>query len=417
MLPRSVTFIHAADLHIGAPFKGLRSSSESWASKMTHAVPEAFARMIELAIEDEVDFVVLPGDIFDNAHPSYRDFRMFVRGMDRLRDAGIPVYYCTGNHDPLISWHGDFEGLPDNLHAFSAEKASFYTFEKHGEPLVLLGGRGFLNTSFPADEDVSRGISKVEAEKDQGCSAPFMVGVMHSGLDIDPTRAPVAPASLMNRGVDYWALGHVHHFHALPNKEHAQIAYSGTPQGRAAKETGPHGVLEVTLTEGLPNEVRFVDTASIEWQKLDVDVSRCETVSEIRNAVLDSQFSLNAQSRAKEMIFRVRLVGRTALYGRLTHELLEQLRESLNESFPFFYVDALTNGTSPDIDEDSMRSEGLFSSVYLDTIDSLIDDPAGLVSRLETEYQDLGQGVLSVSSKKATRLSQEAKSTVLDLLV
>lgn len=417
MSPRSVTFIHAADLHIGAPFKGLRSSSETWASKMTHAVPEAFGQMIDLAIAEKVDFVVLPGDIFDNSHPSYRDFRMFLLGMNRLKDAGIPVYYCTGNHDPLISWRGDFEGLPDNMHAFSAEGASFFTFERDGEPLVLLGGRGFMNTSFPADEDVSAGISRLEAERAQGLRAPFVVGVMHSGLDIDPTRAPVSPSSLMGRGVTYWALGHVHHFHALPDKEHAEIAYSGTPQGRAAKEVGPHGILEVTLTEGMPNSVRFVDTASIEWQKLVVDVSPCQTVSEIRESIVDAQFSLNAQSHAKEMIFRVRLTGRTSLHERLNPEVLDQLRESLNDGFPFFYVDSLVNGTLSDIDEGMLRAEGLFSSVFLDSFDRLVSDPSNLLSRLEESYSATGQGVLDLPQRKMGRLSQEAKSVVLDLLV
>lgn len=417
MSPRSVTFIHAADLHIGAPFKGLRSSSETWANKMTHAVPDAFGRMIDLALDEKVDFVVLPGDIFDNSHPSYRDFRMFLRGMNRLRDAGIPVYYCTGNHDPLISWHGDFEGLPDNMHAFSSERASFFTFERDGEPLVLLGGRGFMNASFPADEDVSAGISKLEAERAQGCEAPFVVGVMHSGLDIDPTRAPVSPSSLMGRGVTYWALGHVHHFHALPDKGHAEIAYSGTPQGRAAKEVGPHGVLVVTLTEGRPNSVRFVDTASIEWQKVDVDVSSCRTISEMREAIVNAQFSLNAQSHAKEMIFRICLTGRTKLHERLTPEVLDQLRESLNDGFPFFYVDALDNRTSPDIDEGMLRAEGLFTSVYLDSFDGLVSDSSNLLSRLEEGYRSTGQGMLNMSQKKVERLSQDAKSVVLDLLV
>ena len=415
-MARSVTFIHAADLHIGAPFKGLRSSSEQWAEKMMRAVTAAYKRVIDVAVEDKVDFVVMPGDLFDNSHPSFKDFSVFVDGINRLAEAGIPVYFCNGNHDPLVSWQDELGELPANMHRFSAEGPSFFAFERSGEPLVLLGGRGYLNASFPEGEDVSAGISRVEAEAALGTSAPFVVGVMHCGLDIDPTRAPVDPKSLEGRGVDYWALGHVHHVRALPNVEHPRIAYSGTPQGRASQELGPHGVLEVTLTEGLQPKARFISTASIEWQKFKLDISGCSTVAEIRELVTNQQFAMNAASHAKEMIFRIKLVGRSDLHKRLTPQVIDDLRESVNEGFPYFYVDVITDETQSPIDEGRLREEGLFSSVYLETLDELMNDPSSALCELENEYQSLGLGMPNMSSDRLTKLSAKSKSIVLDLL-
>lgn len=415
-MPRQITFIHAADLHIGAPFKGLRTSSDQWSEKMMRAVAVAFERLVDLALNEAVDFVVMPGDLFDNSHPSYRDFSMFVAGMERLNQASIPVYFCNGNHDPYVSWDDDYSVLPSNMHWFSAERASFFAFERDGETLALLGGRGFLNASFPGDEDISAGIDRRFAEQATGKTAPFMVGVMHSGLDIDPTRAPVDPKSLYGRGVDYWALGHVHHFRALPNVEHPFIAYSGAPQGRAAQEVGPHGVLKVTLTEGRAPEVQFISTAVIEWQKFKIDVSDCATISEIRELIISKQFALNSNSYAKEMIFRVKLVGRTDLHRRLTDQVVEDLRHSVNEGFPFFYVDEISNETQLPIDEQKLRQEGLFSALFLETLDDMAADPAATVAALESEYESLGLGTPRFARPKLDKMLKQSKTIVLDLL-
>ena len=106
-----LTFIHAADLHIGAPFRGLRALSERWASRLVEAIPEAYERVVSAAIDNRVDFVVIAGDIFDTARPSYADYLTFFDGLSRLDAEGIPVYMCTGNHDPYTTWQRDLFNL------------------------------------------------------------------------------------------------------------------------------------------------------------------------------------------------------------------------------------------------------------------------------------------------------------------
>ena len=69
-MPKRVTFIHAADLHLGAPFRGLRALSDTWADRLLSAIPESYDRVIEAAVENNVDFVVIAGDIFDSARAS-----------------------------------------------------------------------------------------------------------------------------------------------------------------------------------------------------------------------------------------------------------------------------------------------------------------------------------------------------------
>ena len=129
-MARSIRFIHTADLHLGAPFSGLRTQSPRWASTLLTAIPTAFQRMIDVAITEAVDFVIIAGDIFDSARPSYADFALFMNGLQQLAAADIPVYCCTGNHDPLSSWSAEYGTLPSNTHLFSVETPSFFTFIK-----------------------------------------------------------------------------------------------------------------------------------------------------------------------------------------------------------------------------------------------------------------------------------------------
>ncbi len=69
-MARQLTFIHAADLHIGAPFRGLRALSPEWADRLCEAIPEAYDRLIDAAVSRAVDFVVIAGDVFDEASAS-----------------------------------------------------------------------------------------------------------------------------------------------------------------------------------------------------------------------------------------------------------------------------------------------------------------------------------------------------------
>ena len=118
----AVTFIHAADLHLGAPFKGLRTIVPEWSEVLLQAIPESFRKVISTALAEKVDFVVIAGDVFDNSHPSYADFSLFVKGLKQLDEAGIPVYFVTGNHDPYLSWDNSFASLPPNTHLLGATK-------------------------------------------------------------------------------------------------------------------------------------------------------------------------------------------------------------------------------------------------------------------------------------------------------
>ena len=97
-MPETLTFIHAADLHIGAPFRGLRALSDEWARRLVDAIPGAWDRVVEAAVSRKVDFMVVSGDIFDSVRASYRDYLRFFDGLNRLDAEGIPSYAVSYTH-------------------------------------------------------------------------------------------------------------------------------------------------------------------------------------------------------------------------------------------------------------------------------------------------------------------------------
>ena len=415
---QKVTFIHAADLHLGAPFKGLRTSSGEWARRMVEAIPEAYQRVIDAALQRHVDFVVIAGDIFDLAHPSFADYTCFIDGMERLRAAGIPVYCCTGNHDPYTSWQQGYGKLPANMHMLPAgDQAGYFLFKRDGQPLVLIGGRGYYNQTWPHDADIGAGISRWAGEQALGVKAPFAVGILHTGLDVDPVKAPTDPAALLRTGMDYWALGHIH-TPKVYGAQNPRIAFSGCIQGRAMKDTGPRGVNVVTLEQGVPNRLEFIPTASVVWERVRIDIAACQTLADIVDAANEQLFLLNGEAACDEMIERITLVGASPLHAVLQQPgVLEDVRMRVNEAYDRFYCDAVIDRTTAVIDRERVLAEGLFPAVFLQMCERNAADRPGEAAYLQQEFLNRGIGITNVSDKALHKMERRAEALVMDLLV
>lgn len=416
-MPKRVTFIHAADLHLGAPFRGLRALSDTWADRLLRAIPESYDRVIEAALDNDVDFVVMPGDIFDSARASFGDYVHFFEGLRRLDEAGIPAYLCTGNHDPFTSWKQDFFAFPPNTFMFSADKPSFEVYERDGEPLVLLGGRGYYNQTWPFDRDIAEGVTRAAAEEATGiASAPFAVGVLHTGLNLDNTKAPTDPAKLMRAGMDYWALGHIHKRYAVP-EDNPTLVFSGCIQGRDINETGERGVCKVTLAQGAPNEIEFIPTASVVWQKMRVDATDCASIAEVGEKIMRELFRENGHSHCEEMCVRIELVGKTALHRFLeSPAVLADLRKSINDAYAFFFCDALIDRTEMPIDKEALANEGLFPAALLQVAQAQRANAEEAFGYVQDEFMKRNLTVSRDVERSLETLSSEAENLVLDLL-
>lgn len=415
-MKKQITFLHTADLHLGVSFKGLRALSESWAKRLLSAVTESYNRMIDAAIDLKVDFVVIAGDIFDGTQTSYADHLGFVKGLERLNEKNIPVYICTGNHDPLVAWQKDYAQLPANTKIFSAERPSFEVFTREGEPLAVLGGRSYYTKVWPENEDISQGITRSSARDATQVDAPFTIGVIHTGLNIDTQYSPVEPAKLLAADMDYWALGHIHKRMAMPEND-PTIVFSGCIQGRDINEAGEKGVYKVTLTEGAASQITFVPTASVVWQKIQLDVQSCTSIGDIGEKIARELVAATNKMNCEEICVRVTLTGRTELSRTLKSPgVLEDLRRSINDTYPLFFCDAIIDTTTLPLDKEALEKEGLFPAVFMQTADSLKKDRERAIATIQDEFLLKNIPLTLVSDRDIDRLAAEAEDMVLDML-
>ncbi len=395
------TFIHTADLHLGREFKGLARLSEALREAVREVLYHTFDDLIQLCISKQVDFLIIAGDIFDGQQVSYKALSIFVRGMKHLQDSGIAVYLVTGNHDHYSIWSREITTLPSNVHIFSPEApcAFLHRDSDTGEPVALLVGRSWLINK-PLD-DLSKGLSRAEGLEYITCAAGtedvspsdlyplqdiYTIGVLHTGLSLNPEPIEIKPATLRDRGIDYWALGHIHQppeAYRIP-----PLVYSGPPQGMQKKDDGMQSCCWVHVDDHKVTTVERIPTSRIVWQEIVLDVTDCVSLLDVERMLEEDQRFLallkdHIQARLKYFI-RLHLRGTSSLFHELTDTYRgNQFLEALETHYQDFYFVELTNHVHPVIDRQVLMNEGLFPSVLLAQSYDLERDPSRLAALLD----------------------------------
>jgi DNA repair exonuclease SbcCD nuclease subunit len=251
-----IRFIHAADLHLDRPFDGLSDLPGALHERVKESTFKALDRLIDKALAQAVDFLIIAGDVFDDSHRSLIAQRRFIRAMNRLAEASIPAFIAFGNHDHLDDpWNR--LAFPGNVHVFPASPSMIPYIKPSGERVHLYG---FSYLSRHVKEDMTQGYRRQEG-------ADYHIGVLHGALgsgEASDLYAPFSIAELTALGFDYWALGHIHKRQQLSPP--LPIWYPGDIQGLSIKETGRKGALLVELDSGGAG-TDFFQTDAIRWEK------------------------------------------------------------------------------------------------------------------------------------------------------
>lgn len=275
-MTNQLTFIHAADLHLDSPFKGLANLPEHIFSEVQKSTFQAVDRLVDVAIDKKVDFVLLAGDLFDNERQSLKAQVTLRNGFERLKAHGIHVYLSYGNHDHI---NGNIHAIeyPENVFRFPDETVRAYTFRKNGQPAAAIYGFSYENQAVLTNKS-----SEYQVQDE---SIPFHIAMLHGSLASNTehdTYAPFQIGDLVDRGMDYWALGHIHQRDVL--KENPHVVYSGNTQGRHRKEMGEKGCYHVTLTE-TGADLSFIPLQSIIFSPLSLDVSDCKNIDQLEKYI------------------------------------------------------------------------------------------------------------------------------------
>lgn len=299
-------FVHTADIHLDSPLRGLSTYPDAPVERLRTATRDAFHNLVSRAIDDQVDFMVIAGDVYDGDWKDFNTGLFFVRQMGRLRQAGIPVYLLYGNHDAESEMTRGLE-LPDNVHVFSSRKAETFRIE---DLKVALHGRSFKVAA--TTENLVPGYP----EPVRGW---LNLGVLHTALEGNSEHATYAPCSIAElqvKGYQYWALGHVHE-HWVQRGD-VTIAYPGNLQGRHIRELGVHGALLVSAEDGEITEVDRLEVDVLRWHALEIDIS---AVADLRSAVslVGRAMEQLLESTPKELPLAVRVAfkGQSAAHAEL----------------------------------------------------------------------------------------------------
>jgi len=303
------TFLHAADIHLDSPLRGLDRYEGAPVDEIRGATRKALVKLVDLAIREDVAFVVLAGDLYDGDWKDFDTGLFFVSQMSRLREAEIPVFGVYGNHDAASKITRSLR-LPDNVTFFPTAAAETHRLDSLD---VALHGQSFARQCTTAD------LAKDYPAPVSGC---FNLGILHTsmaGKEGHDRYAPCSESCLRDSGYDYWALGHIHQREVLPGEP--TIAYPGNIQGRHIREAGPKGCLLVQVDEENSVTTRFESLDVLRWGVAEVSLEGAEDKTEALERIADALRQAVEGAEGRLTATRLVLRGKTSLADLIAVEL------------------------------------------------------------------------------------------------
>ena len=356
-------FIHAADPHLDSPLRGLEAHEGAPVALLRGATRKAFENLVNLAIDEAVDFVVIAGDLYDGDWKDYSTGLFFRGQMVRLEAKRIPVYLIAGNHD-AASVVSKKLTLPENVHVFSTRTAE--TMEVPGLAAVI-HGRGFPHRAVPEN---------LAVDYPTAVPGKFNLGLLHTSLTGRPdhdTYAPCSEQDLRNKGYGYWALGHIHQPEVI--SEDPWIVFAGNCQGRHARETGPRGCRLVTVKDSLEvASAEWRDLDVVRWQAVEVPLAGVENEAGAIKGIREALAGAVAAAEGRLLATRIHLTGATALHGSLHRDAqhwraqVQALAQDFGEES--VWVERLRVGTRPVYDLAELAARDALTKTVLETLET-----------------------------------------------
>ncbi len=308
--------VHAADLHLDSALHGLSRYESAPADEIRGATRRAFTNLVSLCLEERASLLVIAGDLFDGDWRDISTGLFFAAQLSKLCEAGVRVAWIRGNHDAASQIRRSVR-LPEPVLELSAERAETRVLEELG---VAVHGRSF------AKRDVTEDLAAGYPERVAGA---FNVGLLHTALEGRSGHDRYAPCrveTLVGRGYEYWALGHVHQRELVHREPY--VVFPGNLQGRHARELGEKGATLVSFEGDRVTSVEHRALDVVRWAELHVSCEAAQSSDDVLAAV---QAQLTRESEAAQgrlLAFRVRLTGATALDAQLRARR-DQLGEEL----------------------------------------------------------------------------------------
>lgn len=344
--------MHLADIHLDSPFT-INDAEKS--AKRREELRETFGRAIEYVKENNIELLLMPGDLVEYEHISSDTAKL-------LKDAfaSIPatkVVISPGNHDfyndSCVYKKIDFT---DNVYIFRKAEISKFSFDEINADIY-----GFAFNSKFYDRNP---LATLEIEN------PERINILSAHLDlISKSRScPVTEEELAGTKVDYAALGHIHNGGEIKKTGDVTYAYSGCLEGRDFGECGYKGAIVGTIEK--ENGKVTVKAEHIRFSKrryMSVNVNVTGSLTE--EMILE---------KLKESIsdFKEDTLLRVIIEGDISPDI--SIKDiDIRRSFPAPYTLEIKDKTLPLFNYDSLRDDPTIKGAFFRQLlpDLTSDDP------------------------------------------
>ena len=400
-------FLHAADLHLDSPLRGLDRYEGAPVDEVRGATRRAFENLIAIALRERVDLVVIAGDLYDGDWPDHNTGLFFIKGVTQLADSGIPVAIVRGNHDAASRLTKALR-LPANVYLFADAGPETQIFADIG---VAVHGQSFATAAV---------VDDLAAAYPRPLAGFFNLGLLHSALDGRPGHDPYAPTTLdvlRGKSYDYWALGHVHAAEVVCREP--WVVYPGNTQGRHIREAGPKGCALVTVEDGVISQ-QFIALDVMRWDTLTLDIDGLPDLDALLDvARLDLRQRL-AGSEDRALAVRVQVRGSGPLHRQFASQpetVEQQLRGvAIEATNARAWIEKIEFRTRPLLDLDRIAERDDPIGLLLRELRRFATDEAALRAVANEALGELRQKLPMELREGRDALPLDAAETLLELL-
>jgi exonuclease SbcD len=297
--------VHAADLHLDSALAGLTRYESAPADEIRGATRRAFSNLVSLCLEEHAALLVISGDLFDGDWRDVSTGLFFAAQLSKLCEAGVQVVWIRGNHDAVSQIRRSVR-LPDAVIELMADRAETRIFDGLG---VAVHGRSF------AKRDVTEDLAATYPARVTGA---LNVGLLHTALEGRTGHDRYAPCrveTLVNRGYEYWALGHVHQREVVHREPY--VVFPGNLQGRHARELGEKGATLVTFEGDRITAVEHRALDVVRWAEVVVNAGPAQSFDDVVGLAQTELARAATAAQGRLLAFRVKLTGATTLDAQL----------------------------------------------------------------------------------------------------
>ena len=203
---RPLRFIHASDLHLERTLEGVAECPAQWEQRTLDVSKRAAERLFQKCVEEEIDFLILSGNVLNANLAPPGIFLFLLEQLERLKKAGIAVYWAGGELDSPEDMPSAFP-LPDNVYRFPSNSIQEFYFQRtEGQDILPIAKLVGMSRN-----QRNKRIRSSEFPPEPG--GLFTIAV---------ANGEVEPETLSQRYMDYWAMGgsnRRHTFHGNPRKK------------------------------------------------------------------------------------------------------------------------------------------------------------------------------------------------------